>query len=350
MGVRKEIIKYVIQVLATQFPEHADMSFEVDKPADEGRGEYAANVAFILSKKIRKPPREIAEFFKNELSKESLFAKVEVAGPGFINFYIDSNILMEAVKSAGEDADFGKGSSLRGKKIMVEFAHPNTHKAFHIGHLRNISLGESLVRILESQGAKVFRANYQGDIGLHVAKFLWGYMHSKATESPPNDIKKRQEFMGKIYAKGGKAYEEDETVHEEINDINRRLYKKDKALLQMWKTTRDWSLEYFEHIYRLLSSHFDHLFFESEVYESGLSLVREGVEKGIFEESQGAIIFPGSKYGLHDRVFITGDGHATYEGKDIGLAKLQMEAFPFDTIMHVVANEQDGYFKVLIKA
>ena len=78
MGVRKEIIKYVIQVLATQFPEHADMSFEVDKPEDEGRGEYAANVAFILSKKIRKPPREIAEFFKNELSKESLFAKGKV--------------------------------------------------------------------------------------------------------------------------------------------------------------------------------------------------------------------------------------------------------------------------------
>ena len=132
---------------------------------------------------------------------------------------------------------------------MVEFAHPNTHKAFHIGHLRNICLGESLVRIIDSQGTKAFRANYQGDVGLHVAKCLWaiqkqaplnkgdtgGLKPQEQLQTPQSPFQgevkldtpqQKAEYLGKVYAEGGKAYEKDETAKKEIHEINKKISRR----------------------------------------------------------------------------------------------------------------------------
>ena len=274
----------------------------LEKPAQKEHGDFATSIALKLAQESKKNPRELAEEIRAKLPESDLISKTEVAGPGFINFHLSKKALKEQIT-----AEF-KGDSLAGQKIMVEFAHPNTHKAFHIGHLRNICLGESLVRILESQGAEIFRANYQGDVGLHVAKCLWGYAQSEE----PQDLytpQKKAEFLGKVYAIGGTKFEEDEQAKKEIYALNKQIYARDPEIMPLWEKTREWSLEYFEYSYKRLGSHFDGLFFESQVYELGKEIVEEYLKKGIFEESEGAIIFPGEKHGLHNRVFITGEGN-----------------------------------------
>lgn len=319
-------------------------SIPLEIPSDKSHGDFSTSIALKLAKQVGKSPRELAQEIIDNLPESDLVEKTEMAGPGFINFYLTKKALEQVLAT-----DFGRSQTMSGKKILVEFAHPNTHKAFHIGHLRNISLGESIVRIFESRGAEIFRANYQGDIGLHVAKCLWGYMRTDEPSSL-NTPQEKAEFLGKVYAKGGVAFEKDEQAKKEIYEINKKLYARDPELVPLWKKTREWSLEYFDYIYKRLGSKFDRLFFESEVYESGKKIVLEYLNKGVFEESDGAVIFPGEKHGLHNRVFITSDGNATYEAKEMGLAELERTACEFDQAIHVVANEQDDYFKVVFKA
>lgn len=346
--VSEEIQKLVAQALKKSGLKAEDVALE--QPAQKEHGDFATSVALKLAKDAGRNPRELATEILGNLPASDIIEKTEVAGPGFINFHLSKKALQEQVVGINTERDkFGSAATLKGQKIMVEFAHPNTHKAFHIGHLRNICLGESIVRILESQGAEIFRTNYQGDVGLHVAKCLWGYMHSEE----PGDLdtpQKKAEFLGKVYALGGTKFEEDEDVKKEIYALNKKIYSGDKELMELWEKTRDWSLEYFEYSYKRLGTHFDKLFFESQVADLGKKIVLEYLEKGVFEESEGAIIFPGEKHGLHNRVFITGEGNPTYEGKEMGLAKLEQEAFPFDRNIHVVANEQEEYFKVTFKA
>ena len=203
-------------------------------------------------------------------------------------------------------------------------------------------------------GNKVFRANYQGDIGLHIGKAIWG-MKKLGLPSQQMNLEEKAKYMGKAYAEGNKAYEDDPTSKKEIDRINIALYKKDPEFADIYKLARDWSLEYFEPIYQFLGIKYDRCFFESEVYGKGKEIVLENVgsprEAGkIFEESEGAIIFPGTKYGLHNRVFITQTGNPTYEGKEMGLAELEYSTFKYDKAIHVVAHEQAGYFQVVFRA
>ena len=245
--------------------------------------------------------------------------------------------------------DYGKSNFLKGKKIMFEFAHPNTHKAFHIGHLRNITTGETLSRLHEAGGAEIIRANYQGDIGLHIAKAIWGIKRIGLFGS--KDVQRRAEYLGKAYANGATAYDENEKQKEEIHSINGKIYdKNDEEINKLYQETRKWSLDYFGEIYKRVYTKFDRLYFESECAESGKKITLDALKKGILEESEGAIIFPGTKYGLHDRVFISGKGVPTYEGKDLGLAKLQFEEYNPDLLVHTVGPEQIEYFKVVFKA
>lgn len=187
---------------------------------------------------------------------------------------------------------------------------------------------------------------------MHIAKCLWAMLH--LSEFDPRTVRDKEihakvEFLGKAYAAGSAKFEEDEAVKKEIGEINKQIYAKDPAIYSVYQETRQWSLEYFEVIYARVGTHYDRYFFESETYESGKKNVLEGVKKGIFEESEGAIIFPGERFGLHNRVFITREGNATYEGKDMGLAPLQFSYHP-DQIIHVVGPEQASYFQVVFKA
>lgn len=153
-----------------------------------------------------------------------------------------------------------------------------------------------------------------------------------------------------MYAAGSKAFDEDEEAKKEIGEINKKIYAKDPSIYPLYRETREWSLDYFEQIYKRVGSHYDRYYFEGEVYESGKKIVLEGLKKGVFVESKGAIIFPGEKFGLHNRVFITSEGNPTYEGKEMGLGPLEFGEFHPEKIIHVVGPEQAGYFQVVFEA
>ena len=321
----------------------------LEHPADPQNGDFSTNIAMRSWQKDYHSSFDLAEKMINTWRSDGLpsyLAKIEVAKPGFINLWLEKDFLISQVEEVIKKRNLPKNKLQKG--IMVEFAHPNTHKQFHIGHLRNICLGESICRLLEASKQTVFRVNYQGDVGMHVAKCLWGILKLKKTN--PRSLDKKIELLGKAYVKGNKAFEEDEKAKLEIEDLNKKLYGQDKIIMPLWKETRSWSLAYFDEIYQRLGTKFDRLYFESQVAEEGKKIVLQNLKKKIFKESEGAIIFPGEKYGLHNRVFLNQKGLPTYEAKDMALAQKQLTDFSPLKIFHVVGPEQKGYFEVVFKA
>ena len=343
MNIADELKKRVGKAAGTD-PD----KIKLEHPDLEEHGDYSTNIALTLKGGI-KQAREIAE----KIDKKDLIEKIETAGPGFINIKIKREVLLkETGKVIQEGDNYGCGNFLSGKKFMVEYAHPNTHKELHIGHMRTLITGEALARILKASGALVFRANYQGDIGPHVAKAIWGTEQllkarglSWETAEKMN-LTDKAHLLGEGYVRGNKEYEANK---QEIDNLNNGIYSGDEKSRVVYSQTRRWSLEYYDTFYSRFTTKFDKLYFESEVTEEGKKIVKHNIGK-VFDESEGAVIFKGEKYGLHTRVFITGDGNTTYEGKELALAYKQYADFPFDLNIHVVANEQAGYFQVVIKA
>ncbi|MBU1032245.1 arginine--tRNA ligase [Patescibacteria group bacterium] len=316
-------------------------------PQNPTFGDYTTNIALQLAKqnsaKDKQSPVEIASKIISNLGNLGYLSKAEVAGGGFINFFIKNKDLLRNAK----DLDL-LGEPETPQKILIEYGHVNPLKEVHIGHLRTFILGESLARIFESLGHTVFRANYQGDIGLHIAKAIRG-IKKLGLPTKKLDLEEKADFLGRAYAEGNRSYEEDPDYKKETDQMNTKLYQKDSEIEEIYTLTRSWSLEYFEPIYQLLGIKYDRCFFESEVFQDGKKIVLENVGK-VFEKSDGAIIFPGQKYELHNRVFITSAGNPTYECKEVGLAKLEYDSFNFEKSIHVVASEQAGYFRVVFKA
>ncbi|MFI5265690.1 MAG: arginine--tRNA ligase, partial [Candidatus Levyibacteriota bacterium] len=249
---------------------------------------------------------------------------------------------------------FGQSEVLKNKKVMVEFTDPNPLKEFHIGHLYSNAVGEALSRLFESQGAEVWRVCYQGDVGLHVAKALWGInsklksQNAKLEEIEKKPLPVRAKFLGEAYALGAAAYT-DEKTKEEIIELNKKVYEKDPEIFPLYEKAKQWSLDYFETIYKTLGTKFVKYYFESEAGPLGKQIVEEHMGD-IFRKENGAVIFPKEKSGLHTRVFINSLGLPTYEAKELGLAPKKYADFPYDTSIIVTGNEINEYFKVLLKA
>ena len=338
---------------------------ELTHPTVPEHGDYATNVALVAfgDSKWRiangkwKSPLEFAEYIKIQLSKNDLLQaiceRIEVAPPGFINFTIKKEVLLDSLMQSVNDEQFGESKLWEGKKIIIEYTDPNPFKEFHVGHLFTNAVGESLARLFESQGPEVKRANYQGDVGLHVEKAIYGILWNgkwriEDVKNEPLDV--RTKHLGEAYALGAKAYEEDQAAKEEIIALNKKVYDLDPEIKELYETGRKWSLDAFEQIYKRLDTRFDFYYFERDTGRVGEVLVKEHLKDGVFEESNGAIIFPGEKHGLHNRVFINSQGLPTYEAKDLGLAQTKYKDFPYTHSYIVTGNEIKEYFKVIIAA
>lgn len=327
---------------------------ELSLPAETHFGDYSTNVALQLYKQENKgrfqSAREIANDLVGLVAKlpdtSELIERIEVAGPGFINIFLKDSVLAQELREK-----LVLPQTDPPKKYLVEYAGPNLSKEFHIGHLRNLIFGEALSRLLEDTGNKVFRATYSSDIGLPLAKTLWGVEHlsDQFEQVKKKSLIEKLQFLGQAYIEGTNAYEEVPDKKAEIDTINKKIYQRDPQYLPLWQMVKDWSLEYLEGLYSRMGAHFDGSFLESEVEESGKRIVEENLGK-VFVKDQGAVIFPGEKYGLHNRVFISSQGNPTYEAKEVGLAFAEEKAFLFDKALHIVGSEQSGYFEVVIKA
>ncbi|MBI4059745.1 arginine--tRNA ligase [Candidatus Giovannonibacteria bacterium] len=361
----KKLVAGAIQGAYGDEPSFVMPEFSVEVPESPEHGDYATNAALVLAKTLKRKPMEIAATLVAALSEirppiyggSTSIDSIEIAPPGFINFSILSEDLLHALADVLREGDkHGRVDTLAGKKVVIEFTDPNPFKEFHIGHLYSNAVGEVLARLFESGGAEVKRANYQGDVGLHVAKAIWGMTEKMKRENVDlselagKGLNERVEFMGQAYAEGARAYDADEEAAKKITELNKKIFALDEEVKEIYEKGREWSLQYFENIYRRLGTKFDFYYFEREVGEAGLKLVQDNLAKGIFEESEGAVVFPGEKYGLHRRVFLNSEGLPTYEAKELGLAPTKYRDFPYDLSIIVTGSEIIEYFKVLIAA
>ena len=327
--------------------------FAIEHPVDLKMGDYSTNVAMVLSKKLGESPRELAQKIVTELHKNlpKEIEKIEPAGPGFINFYLSKDFFVESLKEILGNKDFGKNDLMKGKKVMVEYTDPNPFKPFHIGHLMSNSIGESIARLVEYSNAETIRANYQGDIGLHVAKAIWGLIH-KGKPDEYLSTEDQAEYIGVCYSFASNLYEDDENTKKEIDTINKKIYtKEDPGINELYEWGRKVTLEAFETVYKKLGTKFVHYFFESEMAPIGKKIVLENTPH-VFEISDGATVFKGEKYDskLHTRVFVNSQGLPTYECKEIGLTVTKFEKENPDLSIIITAIEQGDYMRVVQKA
>ncbi len=321
-----------------------DEDIELQFTTNFAFGDYSTNLA--LKNKDINPEETVKKLLEDSILKQFV-SEIKIVNR-FINFYLKEDYLVKNLENI--DENYGKSEIHKGKRIMVEFAHPNPFKSFHIGHLRNIILGESIVRLLESQGAEVIRTNYQGDVGMHIAKCLWAFKKIDPQDYPTG-VDERVAFLGKLYAEGATAFEDNEETKNEIKEINKLIYARtDVEVNTLWQLGKDWSLAKFHEIYKRLYTTFEREYMESEVLEDCKKYIDKAIAKKILTKSEGAVIFDGPEYDLDTRVFLNSEGLPTYEGKELGLAYREFSDFgKIDLCIHNVAVEQISFFKVTFK-
>ncbi|MFO0920627.1 MAG: arginine--tRNA ligase [Candidatus Saccharimonadales bacterium] len=328
---------------------------ELTRP-DEQFGDFSTNIAMKIANKIKSNPRDLAQMLATSIEQEltKSVSEVSIAGPGFINIRLTDKSLVGLVEQEPSPI-------LKDKVVLVEYSDPNPFKPLHAGHLYTTIVGDVIARIIENSSAQTTRLNYGGDVGLHVGKSMWAIVKHLSGENPEKldeiAVPDRPSWMGARYIEGNAAYEEDEAAKAEIIAVNRRVYEihssNDKAsnFAKIYWVCRKWSYDYFSQLYEQLKVHsFDRFIPESEVVDKGIETVRLHKEKGIYEDSDGAVIFNGEKFGLHNRVFINSEGLPTYEAKEVGLVQTKWDDYKFDNSIVITANEQEQYMKVVLKS
>ncbi|HMU11977.1 MAG TPA: arginine--tRNA ligase [Candidatus Nanoperiomorbaceae bacterium] len=323
-----------------------DVEIKLSRP-DPTFGDIATNVAMQLAGRLHESPREIAETIARELRTNDAFLDAVVAGPGFINITLGATSLLDMTRQ--ESPLFRAGQT-----IVIETNNPNPFKAMHIGHAFNAILGDTIANLLAVSGGQVYRVSYHGDVGLHVGKSMYALLRyadgdfTKIESIPKID---RNTFMSKMYAEGSKAYKEDETAKAEINDLAEQSFEPTSGLyIQIYDLCKAWSFEQIDHLVaRLGNQPTVYRFLESDADHRGVEVVKRNVPK-VFQESSGALIFEGSKYGAFDNVFVASNGRGLYAARDLGLMLLKNEQFHPDKSYIVTAEEQRDYFKGVIAA
>ncbi len=329
-------------------------------------GEWGFSTSFFATaalegrtgKKVVVPQRaqEIAELVRQELGGAVGISHVE-AVKGYLNLYFDTGeYARRVVDTVLEQKErFGSGPDTS-QRVMVEFSQPNTHKAFHVGHLRSAILGDALARIIEFAGYAVVRANYPGDMGLHVIKWLWGYLKYHDGEEPGSDI---TQWMGKVYAEASHRLEEEPDLETEVRGIYARWDKRDPEIVALWEKTRQWSLEGFHQMYAALDIRFDKYYFNSEEEEPGKLIVEDLVKRGIATDERpqgGAVIVKIdellglSKEQYRTTVILRSDGTALYSTEDLALVLHKFRDYPdLSRSVYVVDVRQSLHFTQIFK-
>ena len=341
----KKIISKIYGIEVEPNVTEAPKDFEAD---------YSTNVAMAIAKKVGKNPREVATEIIGSF-KEAEY-EIEIAGPGFLNFKSSDEYFK--TKIADFSDNFLKNISqdeYSGQTVICEFSDPNPFKVLHVGHLYTSMVGDAISRMIEFAGGKVVRANFGGDVGLHVAKTLYAVLKNNLLT---DDI----EVIAKCYVEGTRDYEEDEAAHKEITNLNKMIFeiavagaeakfsdeKKAKVAKLYW-AGRETSYKYFEDFYARIGVKFDKYYPESTVAERGLAEVKAHIGP-VYEESDGAIVYKGENEGLHTRVFINKNGLPTYETKDVGLIFTKYDDYKFDKSIIITGNDIIDYMKVVLSS
>ena len=334
MDFEKEIKKILKKELKQ------DILLEV--PPDTSLGDFAFP-CFQLSPKLKKAPQEIAKELERKIKPNDYIEKVQAQGP-YLNFFINKKEFVKQTITTILKQKDKYGSSKNKEKIMIEFSGPNPFKAFHIGHLRNTVLGESLTRVLQFQGYKVLPVNYLNDTGTHVSKCIWGLENLKLKPSG-----ERGEWLGEVYAKADEKIGNDPPRLEQVQEIHKKIEQRDPKYLKAWKQGVKDSIIYFKKIYQDLEVKFNKTYFDSQYISPGKSIVSSLLKKRIAEKSEGAILIDLEKYNLHKVLVLKSDQTSLYITKDLAMAIDRIKKYKIDKLVYITGSEQKLHFQQLFK-
>ena len=389
-----------LEVAQPDFASNVAMKINGEVNRKLAAGEISKEVFGEASEGTKKvSPREVAEVLKQEFLKsmadelpEAEF-KVEVAGPGFLNFTPGDGFYFKNIEDFGADLEnFEKKISpdeYKGKTVVTEFSDPNPFKVLHVGHLYTSVVGDAISRLIEVAGGRVYRVNFGGDVGLHVAKTIYSLACGRKSvlEARPERPSLRGsganprrnsgpssngafsplaftiEDIAKAYVEGTRAYEDDEGAKGEIVRLNKLIYKiaekgegkfegldeEERKVAEIYWRGRELSYQYFKDFYKEIGVKFDKFYPESTVAKTGLEKVKENLGK-VYQESDGAVVFRGEEFGLHTRVFVNKEGLPTYEAKDVGLLFRKWADYKFDESVVITGNDIVDYMKVVLKS
>lgn len=307
---------------------------------------------FALAKELRKAPPAIAQELAGRIVVGGQIARVEAAGP-YVNFFLDaSGVLKGLARGLADGSHDVRLRAATARRVMIEFSQPNTHKVFHVGHLRNVFLGDSLVRVFRARGHDVVAANYYGDFGIDVAKCLW-WLSTHPDEQPPE--RGRTAWLGRAYTQATLLLEElresdperGRKLHAEVRDVLRAMEEQEPRTDALYRETRAWCLDEFRRIYQEFDVRFDVEFYESQLEAAGQRVVDEYLAKGVLVESQGAIICDLESEGLGAALVRKTDGASLYLTWDLALAREKFERYDIQQSIYVVGSEQTLHFKQL---
>ncbi len=342
-----EIIKNALKEKNFRISEE-EIENLIEIPPSIDMGDYAFP-CFVLSKRLKENPSEIAMRLREKIGSpyETDFEDIQTQGP-YINFFVNRKSLAKKVirEIKSQKERYGKIKTKDKKRTMVEFPSPNTNKPLHLGHLRNMSIGESISRILESQGNKIIRADLYNDRGIHICKSMLAYKKWGRNKTPSDKKVKPDYFVGDFYV----MFEKKKTkkLEKEAQEMLKRWEEGDKEIIELWKKMNDWAIGGFKETYEKFGISHDVIFFENEVFDKGRDIVLEGIEKKIFKKARaGEIKINLENEKLGEKILLRKDGTSLYITQDMALAKIKFEKYNIDESIYVTGNEQDYHFHVL---
>jgi arginyl-tRNA synthetase len=334
-------------------PGRAELAAALAVPPKAELGDLAFP-CFPLAKALRGAPAKIAAELAPQIPAGGLIGRAQAFGP-YLNFFAAAGpLLAELVQGLASGAFAAGLRSPRPAKVMVEFSQPNTHKVFHVGHLRNVCVGDALNRVFRARGHTVVAANYYGDFGIDVAKCLWQLTHGQVGEAPPAG--RRGAWLGVAYAATTARLAELEErgdavalaeLRGQLRGILEGIRAGSEPYTSLYRETRQWCLDEFAAVYRWLGVQFDTNFYESELEEPGQAIVDEYLARGVFEQSQGAVVCKLDDFKLGPALVRKTDGTSLYLTWDLVLARTKFDDFGIERSLYVVGAEQTYHFQQL---
>jgi len=345
--IEEQLALYAKEVLGTdvQLPPLA-----VQTPPKPELGDLAFPL-FAYAKMLRTAPPMLASSLKTRLEKveDRPLGDLLVAGP-YLNVRIDTAALATAlsVQLSEQKELYGTNKSMAEKRVTIEFSCPNTNKPLHLGHMRNDSLGESVAAILKANGATVRKVNLINNRGVHICKSMLAYQKFGNGETPQSSGIKGDHLVGKYYVMFAQWAKEDPTAEDQAQEMLRQWEAGNEQVIELWKLMNGWTLDGLHESYQKMGISFDAYYYESETYKYGKDEILKGLEQGVFyREEDGSVWVDLEPIKLDKKVLLRKDGTSLYMTQDVGTAIMRHKDWPFDSLIYVVASEQQYHFRVL---
>ncbi|HOI18464.1 MAG TPA: arginine--tRNA ligase [Candidatus Woesearchaeota archaeon] len=342
------------------------ISEELEIPPNLELGNFAYP-CFKLSSTLKKPPIQISKELsqkisgllskpfsnsKEKLTKELYYIdSIKSIGP-YLNFYLNkSNISKELLSLIlTQNNEYGKLKNKNPKTILIESPGPNTNKPLHLGHLRNMLLGDSISKILAFYGNDIHIVNIINDRGIHICKSMLAYQKLGENKTPKSENIKSDHFVGNYYVLYSKIEKENPEVIKEAEELLIKWENEDPKVIKLWEKMNKWAIEGFQKTYNKLGFNIEKDYFESQIYKKGREIILEGLKQGIFQKDEsGAIIADLKDKSLGQKVLLRANGTSVYITQDIYLSKQRYDEYKYDKMIYVVANEQERHFQTLFE-